>query len=397
MKRVSAPGLVLALLGFSALVSGCGSDKVSNPVPPPLPELVTSVHPPGRSFGVPYDSVSIFADFAEPLDSTTVTTQNVFLKINTRRLPITVRREDGGRRLRIVSSQAFLLAETYTVELKPDLRTEQGNHLPETYWWQFTITGLRRFDHPGPAPGATNETRFAPLTWDATEAGAGPVSYEVHAGPDSAAVAGSTTPLASGTSPWFVPFNHPWAVGSPVYWRVVGTNSATEERVAGPVWRFDVAPPGAPIDSASMPSDRWGYRVRTTSAAVCMDRSIQSGANNVCVAGWNWAPLAGRRVIGARIDAASATSTTPVSLLFTTTTEVNLSPCNIPWPGPPFADRFLAQRIVPAPLQFRFQGDTLATYVAAVARGIPIPGLLFRSDATASYAAPPILTYYYYR
>ena len=75
--------------GFAALLTGCG--KAAVPVAPRLnqPPGVVTLFPAPRSTLVPYDT-QIFAQFDHALDPRTVDTTTVFLKVDTRRVAVTV-------------------------------------------------------------------------------------------------------------------------------------------------------------------------------------------------------------------------------------------------------------------------------------------------------------------
>jgi hypothetical protein len=106
-----------------------------------------------------------------------------------------VRWESATQRIVLTVEQPMELAETYTVELRPALRTASGTALPETYMWQFSVSGLHRFQHPDPAHQASRISPYAPLEWDATGASAGTVRYDPTAASDSAAVAQRGDPV----------------------------------------------------------------------------------------------------------------------------------------------------------------------------------------------------------
>src|SRR5438552_3387176 len=108
-----------ALLGVAL---GC-SKHVNAPAPRAnLPPQVLAVSPPARSAHVQTD-VAIWAEFDRDLDPATVDTRHVRLKVDTRRLPITVHYDAATRRVLIDAGGNLTLNVTHTVELEPGLRT----------------------------------------------------------------------------------------------------------------------------------------------------------------------------------------------------------------------------------------------------------------------------------
>src|SRR5258706_12199608 len=85
-RSLARPAALLpALLALGVL--GCGSGRVVSKTPDATPPEVLSTQPVARSTGVIYDT-PITVDFAADMDVTTLTTQNVFLKLDTQRVPL---------------------------------------------------------------------------------------------------------------------------------------------------------------------------------------------------------------------------------------------------------------------------------------------------------------------
>ncbi|HTM57098.1 MAG TPA: Ig-like domain-containing protein [Candidatus Udaeobacter sp.] len=240
-----------------ALGLGCAK-HVNAPAPRAnLPPLVLVVSPPARATHVRTD-VAIWAEFDRDLDPTTVDARHVHLKVDTRRLPITITYDAATRRIRIDTGGNLGLNLTHTVELEPGLRTADGDSLGQLYFWQFTTMSVRPAHAPAPDDGATGESPFAELQWQGTEESAGPIHYQVFFGTDSAAVANHTVLPTATTDTRFRPFSR-WAQDVPDFWSVRTINFGTGESIDGPVWRFDPLPSTTPIDSMTIGLASWFY------------------------------------------------------------------------------------------------------------------------------------------
>jgi len=245
------------LFCLGLLATGCAKNTTGPALEGHLPPSVIGTFPAARATGVPFET-AIWARFREPLDSTTVSVTTVFLKVDTRRIPVTITLEDSARKIVVRPFGPLELRRTHTIEFSPRIRTAAGVSLNETYFWQFTTISVRRPSRPEPASGATFESPVAPLFWDATEAGAGPVEYRLFHGADSAQVdAEATIPLLLADAV-HLPAS-PWERGTTVFWRVRAHNVETGDEAVGPVWRFDVVPSGATLDSILISIRDAGY------------------------------------------------------------------------------------------------------------------------------------------
>ena len=215
--------------------------------------------PPARSTGVVYDT-PIWVDFATDMDASTLTTSNVFLKLDTQRFPITLSWDAAARRLSIVPQGELVLRRTYTVQIDSGVRTAAGGQLTTDGWFfQFTTNGARRPTTPRPLPGVTDESAFVMVSWDSTELSAGNISYEVWSGLDSASVAGRAgTPTATVSNARWLP-DHAWPLGTRVYWAITVVNSTIGERLDGPVLSFATIPAGLPEDSLVVEPSDYAY------------------------------------------------------------------------------------------------------------------------------------------
>ena len=238
-------------LAALVIASGGCAKHVTAPVARAnLPPQVVAVSPPARSTHVENDA-AIWARFDRDLDPSTVDTRHVRLKVDTRRLSITVAYDPATRIVRITPADGLELNVTHTVELEPGLRTADGDSLGAVYFWQFTTLSVRRARAPYPPDGATGESPFTELLWDGTEASAGPIHYQLSFGTDSSAVANHGAGSIDLTTTRYRP-TFRWAQDTPNYWSIRSINYDTGDQIDGPVWRFDPLPSATPIDSVQV-------------------------------------------------------------------------------------------------------------------------------------------------
>jgi hypothetical protein len=392
----------LALLVLLLAPGGCGKSRVAGPLGPGTPPpVVVEVFPAPRSVHVPYTIPEIWARFQQPLDPATVDERTVFLKRDTARLPIDASWDADSLLLRIRPLQPLELAETYTVELGAGIETTSGRSLGETYWWQFTVSGVRRLAHPQPPDGVTGESPFAPLSWDRTESSAGVVEYDLYVSADSAAVAArSIAPLV--TTPQAEHYRNPtaWPRGATRYWAVTARNLTLGEREDGPVWSFTTAPPGAPTDSILIPAVRWGY-LGTGNNLRCNESSLifASAIPNLMVFDLAAArPL--RRIAGARIKMILTVGTVPpASTVYSTTRALSPSSCVLSGPSAPVAQFALASNINSGTTEFSYASDPLTFQLAAMHLGLASAhGFTVQTASRSiSVGTPPTVVLHYYR
>lgn len=278
------------------LAGGCGhTSSTSVTAPAPASPHVIAVAPAARSTRADYAG-RIWAQFDIALDPTSVTTKNVYLKLDTVRLPITVAWDSTARRIEIQPVNPLALFTTYTVELSPNLRAADGTVLGVDYLWQFTTTSVR---HPVPVNPADRawDSPFTPLVWAGNETTPGSLQYELYVGTDSTQVATRAVPYLqrlAGTT--FVPA-HRWTEHSPNFWSVTVVNVTTGERSDGATWRFDTPYADAPIDSLAVQANDWGYQKLVGglfgSPADCLNSTITSGSNYVSYCQWTFGAVDG--------------------------------------------------------------------------------------------------------
>ena len=383
--RLLSVRLAAAALPFALLLAGCGSkNPVAKPVTPAPPEVVGTM-PPARSTGVPYDT-PIWLDFGTDMDASTMTSSNVFLKLDTQRVPITTTWDPAARRLRLFPGALLALRHTYTVEIGSGMKTAEGTSLSTGAWYfQFGTNGERRPSTPRPHPGDSNESPFVMVSWDSTELAAGNISYELWSGLDSTAVAARAgSPTATLSKSRWLP-TVAWPLGQRVFWSVTVVNGTIGERLDGPVQSFSTLPAGFVEDSLAVKASDYGYSFLMSSNPVnpyqfCSQDSVASFGGITC---WLSFPLgalpADVHVASARIQAwvwaydVDRLVTSPVFLWSSKYAWIH--PCKPSFNFTdqlPSSDQTLAQarQVTPGGRQVVFQSDLLASHVeASVRRG----------------------------
>ncbi len=408
--RFAIVTLLLALLP-----AACGRHRpaATQPTPLPPPLQVSAVWPPPRSTAVPYDSLEIWAEFTEPLDPTTVTPLNVFLKIDTRRLAVSVRWDGARRRIVVSPPDIVQLAQTYTVQLSPNLRSVTGVPLGSTWSWQFTVNSVRRPRGPVPANGTVGESPFSSLAWTGNGYGDGAASYEVFAGRDSAAVAARALPVIyAGLLTHILPGAR-WPQDGPVYWAVNTVSPTTGEHLRGPVWRFTTVPASLPVDSLQVPLSFTNYgwlNQDNWAQTVCKGSEFLIGSIYTSGIVWDFSGVPRNvRLAGARMSVTAspgyenAVANSQLSIWYTLAT---WSCTRIVQGGTPQTidpDGRLAWGRADTDGRVRFESDTLTSHIEACLRLTGYYGYMLRSNTLVSCATQtdllrtPRLTLYLYR
>jgi Bacterial Ig-like domain len=291
--RAGALAIAIALPSLS----GCSSQPAPTAPFVNVPPHLTAMFPSPRSTRIQGDT-QVWAEFDDALDPATVDVRHVFLKVDTRRIPIVVSYDGSRHRVTLVPQAQLALLTTHTVEFSPSLRTAAGDTLGPGVFWQFTVSSLRRPRAPFPADSAVGESPFVRLGWTGTEEFAGGVSYDLWAGPDSSAVAThATAPLSTTLTDFYLPTTR-WAQGTTLYWSVRETNLSTSEQLDGPVWRVTPLPASTPIDSVLVPTKDWFFGNIVTSQnggvtyiGACKRDSIVIAAGFDNALRWNFAGL----------------------------------------------------------------------------------------------------------
>jgi len=400
----------LRLLPALALVLLLACDKKSSaPIvvpptaPPATPDQVASEFPVPRSFGVPYDT-PIWVEFKVPVDTSTISDRTVFFKADTQRLPATRTYDPATRRLRITPDGRLGLRKTYTIELAAAIRFTDGTTLGQLHSWQFTTNSLRHPESPLPADGRSDQSPFVALQWGGlTESSAGSITYEVHAGADSAAAQDPGSPAVVSLTPpdgaVLVPRSR-WRQDGVTYWAVHARNGATGERLVGPVWSFRCFPVDAAYDSVVVAAIDWDWLESTnTGRQHCTEDSLVMGVRTNIISTIRWdpgLPDPTLRITGAAIELSPRYATVPAvvgpSVWYSSFVFPGCSH-GVPGVGGPVTDETdskgkLADAVVLGPTRIRFESDALSAHIEATRRLGGLYGYLFRADRRRSYFGP---------
>jgi len=413
------PTLALLIAGLAAACcAGCGSDRVVvTPVRPAPPQVLATL-PVARASGVVYDT-PIAVDFATDMDAATLTTSNVFLKLDTQRIPISLNWNAPARRLQLIPQVPLQLRRTYTVELTEGVRTTDGAGLPPGGWFfQFTTNSVRRPADARPRAGVAGESPFVMLSWDSTEAAAGNITYEVWSGLDSTAIAvRAGTPTGTSTRAHWLPSTG-WPLGARVYWAVTVVNATTGERFPGPVLGFETVAAGTAVDSILVRAQDYGYNYMVfgqnlSPFQICATDSVvsQNGTQ-----GWMVFPLSGLsadvRIASVRLEV----HTFPHYVARLATTNMLLWSSRRDWLRPcrssyqfrenlPAQDQLIATGRQESDRRLIFMSDLLASHVEASVRRGGFFGYEFLSSQRLAYVTPrlgipaldPYLKIHYFR
>ncbi len=398
---------VLALATLALLPLACASKHSPTPPAVQMGPLVQEVSPPARSPRTIYDT-EIWARFDRPLVAKTVDSTTVFLKVDTRRIPMDVVYEGITRRIRVIPRTLLDLSRTYTVEFSPRIQAQDGTLLGNTYFWQFTTNGLRRIRYDYPAPSKL-EGPFSSVAWSGNGPPVTGIQYDVYASTDVNAVTNrSILPVAHTPFLSFSP-RHPWPLGATVYWAVDGLNVATGEVLQGPVAQYQVLPESTPVDSFTVNTQDYGGVQNTRNAPQqCTSATLTAGS--IYNSGIRWSISGTRdtlRLAGVRaelwltVNSATVTEAAQPALWSAQNTWLA---CNFIFPGPPYPNigGGLAFGHADAdPLHVVFRSDTLTSFVEQMARRNVGQGFLLRALSTIAFSSPavkpPLMTVYYYR
>ena len=406
---LAAPVVALAVLGACSKSS---PPPVVAPAPP-TPPIVSAMNPAPRSVFVAYDT-DIWVEFSQGLDPATVTTKNVYLKIDTVRQPITVVWDAATRRIHIRPQAVLALLTAYTVELSENIRSDTGAPLSGGFFWQFTTTSVRHPSSPFP-PDSAVQSPFTSVSWSGNQSTPGTLAYELYAAADSAAVASRAIPyLYRGSKTLVVPQVR-WTEHGTTFWSVTVENQTVGERSNGPVWRFETPAADAPIDSLLVPANLWGYRRVGAAAGGCSPVEILTGPGYAGGIIWQLAAVdPALRLAGVRMDlsatppyADSLPGGAGVWLTLAGMTCTCTGYLCVPVLGSFATDEangHLAIGALIGPRTLRFESDTLIAHVQAAVRLKTFFGYLFRAARPIHYESPqgnepamaPVFKLYYY-
>jgi len=357
-----------------------------------------AVEPPARSTGVWYDA-AIWAQFGEPLDSTTVSSQTVFLKQDTQRLAVRVDYDAASQRILIEPQVALPLNRTLTVELGPELRTADGRTFDQAYFWQFKTNGLRRVERIGPDDRSPFESPSVALLWTPTEEAAGPIQYQLYASPDSSQVAARTATAVTRTRAFYLPAPK-WPTGTRMFWSVRAQNQTTGESLESPVWSFDTAPADAEIDSISVPLRWWGYYNRRSSVRTCAPATVSTFSDLTTVVRWQLEGVPRDvKLASVRMYATSVVSVAVARAPALLATLADMPFCDVQANGPPFSDNSMPAIIAGGtgnnPVFLHWESDFFTAHVQATITHGGFYGYLMTSNGTVSYGDPRLMLLFY--
>jgi hypothetical protein len=355
-----------------------------------VPALVAT-QPAARSPSVLYDS-AIWAQFDRPLDPRSVTTLNVYLKLDGQRLPITVGYDTAGRRVTLTPTVILELQRTYTVEFSTAVKGADGAPLPPGVFFQFTTNSLRRPTYDFPVAASLEEGPVTTLCWGGTQGPTNNLVYELYASSDSAAVVARTAPmLTRSVFTRFVP-SVAWALGSNVYWAVTVENQTTHERLDGSLRSFRTLDPGTPIDSLTIHGRDHGSKSTSSNAQSCNAQTFSCGLPFNGAVHWDLSSLpANIRLQGVEVrltEPAGSTTSIPNANPSLWIAQNDWLPCTMNSPGPPFNELtgFLAGAVAETPVVARFSSDRLAGLLEAqyLGRGL-LFGTVLRADSQITF------------
>jgi len=361
---------VLVLIATLTACSKKATDPTGGTPPPPAPGLVAT-QPPARTSGALYDG-AIWAQFDRPLDPRTVTTLNVFLKLDAQRIPVVVTYEAAAQRVHLAPTVTLELQRTYTVEFSTALKSAAGTPIAPGVFFQFTTNSLRRVPYDYPAVTDV-EGPHVTLGWNGAVGPTNNVFFEIYASTDSLAVAQRTAPLLQrSVFTRFVP-GAAWPLGTRVYWAITNENETTRERLDGPVTSFQTLDPSTPIDSVTIyPKDCGSidnFRRQTCTTANLPCGALANGSIH-----WAIALQGSLRFASASVELTAQdpfAGTIPVAKPTLWMAQNDWSPCTIVTPGPPFNELTgnLGTATAVSPTVADITSDRLAALLEALYRG----------------------------
>ena len=380
--RVALAALCTAVAGMA-----CGKQATEPHLGAELPPSVIEVHPPARAARV-LAVTPIWARFDRPLDRSTVNTRTVFLKIDTRRIPVIVTLTDSNRTIRIEPPGPLELRRTHTVELTAAIRTQDGGGLSQTYFWQFQVQSVRLPRPARPGDGAADRSPVEPLWWAPTDS-AGSMEYRLMVSSDSAAVAAGTAPSVVVSQQPYLPSSR-WTSGATFYWSVRARNLETGEERDGPMASFSVIAADAPKDTVYVPLTDPGTYNRGTWQCP----NLSSGTTGV---------IGMFRLDGGALGPDPVVHDAKILLIpltfITPTTFAQAAPylermdrdwiaCSSAYPGPPPNRETgnIASAALGDDAYLHYESGVLAAHVQHALRGGALRGFVLRSYRSVSYA-----------
>jgi hypothetical protein len=378
----------LSILVLVACLSGCSkhATDTTGPPPPAVPALVAT-QPPARSPSALYDS-DIWAQFDRALDARTVTAQNVYLKLDAQRIPVTVSYDAGTQRVSLKPTIVLELQRTYTVEFSTAVKGTDGTPLESGVFFQFTTNSLRRPVYDFPLRDAL-EGPVTALCWGGTQGPTNNIFYDLYVSTDSAAVEARTAPmLMHHVFTRFVP-EVGWKMGATLYWAVTAENLTTHERLAGTVRSFRTLDASAPLDSVTIGGRDHGAKSATNNTQFCNNQEFRTGSPFNGAVHWDVGLIpanARLQSVTVRLNIfAGDTSTVQGTQPGLWMAQNEWTACLMNSPGPPYTEvtGFLGSATTPDSKSAFFSSDKLAGLLEAQMRGRT---LLYGTIVRASHA-----------
>jgi hypothetical protein len=396
------PRLLLAIALLCAVLAGCGQHATETAAPAlqsPAPALLAT-QPVARSPSAMYDA-DIWAQFDRPLDSRTVTSLTVYLKLDGQRVPITVNYDGITRRVFLHPTVVLALQRTYTAEFSTSVKGLDGTPLPAGVYFQFTTNSLRRIAYDYPLVNDL-EGPMACLGWGGSSGLDGNVFYDVYASQDSVAVARRTAPVLQHTVFRRYLGATAWPLGARIFWAVTSEHATTHERLSAEVQSFFTLDASTPLDSVLVRVLDFGsnnaHSVATTQS--CNSTAFASGPSWNAGIHWNFASLPDHvRIAGATMSlfftdafAGSFDTTKPAVWM----AQNDFQACAMRGGGPPFTEPngLLAGAVPIDPIRNDLTTDRLAAFVEAQYRHrTMLPGVLIRTLTDTNFNSPLLVDF----
>lgn len=379
-------------------MSGCGKQVAAPTETTPralVPPLIVATQPAARATGVRYDT-DIWVQFDRPLDPSSVSVLTVYLKQDTRRLPVTVRYDGPTRRVWVQPTTILDLQKTFTVELSPRIRAFEGDSLGATAFFQFTTNSLRLPKYDFPLAGAL-EGPVTSLGWSGNGAINGNITYEIYVSADSSAVANRSIPYLQRAVFLYLLPRVRWPQGTDVFWSVTAVNLSTGERLAGAVTRFRTFAADAPVDSISVGIQDWGGRAQSVSTQQCGVALLSASPTHNAGIRFSLASISSSiKVASARVELPVPDNYMPT--LNTIAPVLHFAQndwltCAFSFPGPPYPEvnSLLATGVASSlPNRAVFESDAVGAFAEGQARRLPYYGFVLRSPSLIQYGIQPI-------
>jgi hypothetical protein len=270
---------------------------------------------------------------------------------------------EADRRIEIRPLRPLALGRTHTVQLGAGLRSADGVPLGTPFTWQFRTVTVSVPREPFPADGTTDESPFVALMWTTSPLG-GPVRFQIHAGPDSAAVARREgVALDDVGDPRHFPVRR-WPLGAVTYWAVTAYRPNSSERVAGPVWQFRTVAANTPTTTIELTLSDWSALDAVEDTTACFPQSFLIGGTRYKAAlRWDLRPFGPLKLAAAAVTLGFVGQPIQLPSLYSTT---DWRACDLH--DRPYALQFLGTTSRVSPTSVRLSNDRLVGHLEAMTR-----------------------------